>query len=43
MDLKQKKLRRHFMFTNADLEENRRGILSEKQIKRITYYEWRGK
>lgn len=38
-----KKLRRHFKFTNDDLEENRRGVLSKKQIKRIAYYERGGK
>lgn len=39
----EKKLRRHFKFTNDDLEENRRGVLSKKQIKRIAYYERGGK
>lgn len=38
-----KKLRRHFKFTIDDLEENRRGVLSKKQIKRIAYYERGGK
>lgn len=38
-----KKLRRHFKFTNDDLEENRRGVLSKKQIERIAYYERGGK
>ena len=38
-----KKLRRHFKFTNDDLEENRRGVLSKKQIQRIAYYERGGK
>ncbi|HND48850.1 MAG TPA: hypothetical protein PLL95_09830, partial [Anaerolineales bacterium] len=33
----------HFKFTNDDLEENRRGVLSKKQIKRIAYYERGGK
>lgn len=38
-----KKLRRHFKFTKDDLEENRRGVLSKKQLKRIAYYERGGK
>ena len=42
-EIEEKKLRRHFKFTNDDLEENRRGILSKKQIKRIAYYERGGK
>ncbi len=38
-----KNLRRHFKFTNDDLEENRRGVLSKKQMKRIACYERGGK
>jgi hypothetical protein len=30
-----KKLRRHFQFTEADLAENRKGVLSEKQRERL--------
>ena len=41
--LETKKLRRYFKFTNDALEENRLEILNEKQIKHVTYYEWRGK
>lgn len=38
-----KRLRRHFKFTNDDLEENRRGVLSKKQTERIAHYEQGGK
>jgi hypothetical protein len=43
IEAESKKLRRHFKFTKDDLEENRRGVLSKKQMKRITGYEWGGK
>jgi hypothetical protein len=43
IETESKKLRRHFKFTQDDLEENRRGFLSKKQMERIAYYERGGK
>jgi hypothetical protein len=43
IETESKKLRRHFKFTQDDLEENRRGVLSKKQMERIAYYERGGK
>ena len=42
-DADAKKLRRHFRLTLDDLEQNRRGLLSEKQKARIAGYERGGR
>jgi hypothetical protein len=43
IDAESQKLRRHFKFTMDDLEKNRSGVLSKKQLERIAYYERGGK